>query len=337
MRKVLSVVISTYNRCSLLESGLKKMLINTDNRVDYIIGDNASTDNTWEMLNTIKDPRIKLYRNEVNLGFGNSLLLSQFVDSDYFLFLNDRDMISPDEISNLIDLVEKQYKNDMIFMCKGGMFRKKGKCKSNVYRCCFLSEHPGHIIYRSSFFYKYIDLELIKNNLLAGKEKEHAGYVMSTLLIHITQGYYVFHDYIIQPANRDKIVQTRREIHGAPYIMAGNQTNVYKSILKYLNANSVNSKRKKEIMTSRYIVSLYKTEVEYNLALKSESFRERYNCHSVNSHDWLKNGKEYTKNIIGINGHNQIIIKYIWVIFILHSFANLLRVFKNAILNRSYN
>ena len=100
-KKILSIVISTYNRCELLKSNLEAMLLYEDENIEFIICDNCSTDHTWEMLNTIYDNRVKIFRNTQNFGAINAVLNITNVTSDYFTIVNDRDYILPQKITRL--------------------------------------------------------------------------------------------------------------------------------------------------------------------------------------------------------------------------------------------
>lgn len=71
---MITVGIPVYNRASLVkiavESALRQPL--SADELEILVVDNASTDGTWEVLNAYRDPRLRLVRNERNLGlFGN--------------------------------------------------------------------------------------------------------------------------------------------------------------------------------------------------------------------------------------------------------------------------
>lgn len=77
MRPSLSIIIPAFNEeIRLYESVIEVIKAASDAAVDYevIIIDDASTDNTWEVVKKIKDsfPRVLAYRNEKNLGLGGS-------------------------------------------------------------------------------------------------------------------------------------------------------------------------------------------------------------------------------------------------------------------------
>lgn len=83
-RPLLSICIPTYNRAQLLKETLESVLVQVDrtniDKVEIIIADNASTDETDAVMAEIKKnakPAIKYLKNEKNVGLdGNCQLWS---------------------------------------------------------------------------------------------------------------------------------------------------------------------------------------------------------------------------------------------------------------------
>jgi glycosyltransferase involved in cell wall biosynthesis len=63
-----SVVIPTYNRASLLGRAIKSVLEQTYQDFEIIVVDDASTDNTEEVVRNLRDRRIRYLRHEKNRG-----------------------------------------------------------------------------------------------------------------------------------------------------------------------------------------------------------------------------------------------------------------------------
>ena len=70
MAPKISVVMSVFNGDQFLAQSIEAILNQTFTDFEFIIIDDASTDNCWEILNSFstKDHRIKLSRNEKNIG-----------------------------------------------------------------------------------------------------------------------------------------------------------------------------------------------------------------------------------------------------------------------------
>jgi len=110
---MLNIFTLTYNGCDLLTK-LKDSLIPSLNDIDYqwFIKDNASTDNTINLISSWAETKIKLiaYKNNLqNFSEGCNLLFneSSSKDEDYILLLNN-DVIFKDSnsIKNMIKIME---------------------------------------------------------------------------------------------------------------------------------------------------------------------------------------------------------------------------------------
>jgi glycosyltransferase involved in cell wall biosynthesis len=67
-KPAVSIIIPTYNRSRLLARAVKSVLNQTYQDFELIIVDDASTDNTGEVVNSFNDQRIKYVRHEKNKG-----------------------------------------------------------------------------------------------------------------------------------------------------------------------------------------------------------------------------------------------------------------------------
>lgn len=69
-KPLISVVMPVYNAGKFLPEAIKSILCQTYNNFEFIIVDDASTDNSWEIIKEYekKDNRIKAFKNNKNLG-----------------------------------------------------------------------------------------------------------------------------------------------------------------------------------------------------------------------------------------------------------------------------
>lgn len=74
-RPSLSVVMPAYNAERYIGRAIESILNQTHQDLELIIGDDASSDQTWSIINEYsqRDTRIKLFRNEVNSGATTTL------------------------------------------------------------------------------------------------------------------------------------------------------------------------------------------------------------------------------------------------------------------------
>src|SRR5260221_3579591 len=70
---MLSVLMPAYNAERFIESTVKSVLGQTFENFEFLVVDDCSTDSTSQILSNVKDPRIRVLRNEKNLGIVGSL------------------------------------------------------------------------------------------------------------------------------------------------------------------------------------------------------------------------------------------------------------------------
>ena len=59
-----SVILTSYNHAQYLEKAIESVLQQTYSDFDFIIWDDGSTDESWEIIKSYSDPRIRPFRNE---------------------------------------------------------------------------------------------------------------------------------------------------------------------------------------------------------------------------------------------------------------------------------
>lgn len=67
-QQLVSICMPAYNVENVLEAALRSVLTQTYQRIEVILIDDASTDNTHKVAQSISDERIKYFRNKTNLG-----------------------------------------------------------------------------------------------------------------------------------------------------------------------------------------------------------------------------------------------------------------------------
>ena len=92
----ISVVMSVYNGSSYLPEAVESILKQTYSHFEFIIIDDGSVDNTWEILldYATQDQRIALYRNEKNIGLTKSLNKGLRLAKGDYIARQDADDIS---------------------------------------------------------------------------------------------------------------------------------------------------------------------------------------------------------------------------------------------------
>ncbi|MBD1918050.1 MULTISPECIES: glycosyltransferase [Cyanophyceae] len=103
-----TIAIPTYNRCGLLEKSLKSALAQDYSNFRVLVLDNASSDETKTVVQSLSDPRITYVRNETNIGlFRNWSCAIELNSSPYITVLQDDDELLPGFITESILGLEK--------------------------------------------------------------------------------------------------------------------------------------------------------------------------------------------------------------------------------------
>jgi glycosyltransferase involved in cell wall biosynthesis len=70
---------------------------------EVVICDDSTTDGTWDFLKNIKDPKVRVFRNVVNLGnHGNHNQTVLHAKGEFIKFLHDDDELPPDSLSYML-------------------------------------------------------------------------------------------------------------------------------------------------------------------------------------------------------------------------------------------
>lgn len=98
---LVTIGIPTYNRArGYLREALGSALAQTYDRVEVIVADNCSDDDTADVVRAVGGDRVRYHRHERNVGAqGNFNSLVEMASGDYFLLLHDDDSVDPDFVA----------------------------------------------------------------------------------------------------------------------------------------------------------------------------------------------------------------------------------------------
>ncbi len=97
MNPKISICIPTFNRSDLLEKALKSVSVQTVKPFEVIVVDNASTDDTKEVVARYKKWGVKYFCNRKNVGMANNWnVCIKKSKGDFLTFLHNDDVISPE-------------------------------------------------------------------------------------------------------------------------------------------------------------------------------------------------------------------------------------------------
>lgn len=123
---LVTVITVTYNSAKYVRDAIEGVLAQTHKNIQYIIGDDCSTDETWNIINEYKDDRIIAYKNENNLReYPNRNKAISMAKGEYLIFIDGDDVIFPTAVEYLLFyakqfpsaalLIQKNYHNNILF------------------------------------------------------------------------------------------------------------------------------------------------------------------------------------------------------------------------------
>lgn len=109
-----SVCIPTCNGEKYIRKTMDSIVNQTYQNIEIIIVDDDSKDSTLEIIGSYNDSRIKIIKNENNLGMVNNWnKCLEYVTGEYILFLFQDDIISKNAVQRKVDILNK---NDDVVM-----------------------------------------------------------------------------------------------------------------------------------------------------------------------------------------------------------------------------
>jgi glycosyltransferase involved in cell wall biosynthesis len=123
-RARLSLCVPTYNRCALLRDALaaldaewQRLSPARRDRLEFVICDNASTDDTRLVANQFVSQhgtQAQYRRRTTNIGLDNVYLCTETATGDFVLVLSDDDELLPGALTRLFDLLDEDTQLDAV-------------------------------------------------------------------------------------------------------------------------------------------------------------------------------------------------------------------------------
>jgi glycosyltransferase involved in cell wall biosynthesis len=106
-KPLVSVLMPAYNAEPFVAEAIKGVLNQTYSNLELLIADDASTDNTKNIVSTFSDSRIKLFHNDKNLGYlqtWNKLIKE--AKGEYITFQDADDLCALNRIELLVEVLD---------------------------------------------------------------------------------------------------------------------------------------------------------------------------------------------------------------------------------------
>jgi glycosyltransferase involved in cell wall biosynthesis len=106
---LVTIAIPTFNRAALLRGCIQAAFAQTYDNIEVLVSDNASLDDTGNVLQEFNDKRLRVLRQETNIGLlpnWNACLAA--AGGEYVFFVSDDDRISPWLVERCVGVIGKQ-------------------------------------------------------------------------------------------------------------------------------------------------------------------------------------------------------------------------------------
>jgi glycosyltransferase involved in cell wall biosynthesis len=117
-----TVVIPTYNRANLLREAIGSVLNQTRQDFAILVSDNASSDNTAEVVAGFRDSRIRYHRHPQNVGMRENFRMAiAMTETEFVATLPDDDLYLPEHLQSALDALTA-YPQAVYYACPAQFF-----------------------------------------------------------------------------------------------------------------------------------------------------------------------------------------------------------------------
>lgn len=104
MKEEISVCLPVWNGAATILETIQSVLNQTWKDFELVIVDNASTDKTADLIKSIDDRRVRIYRNKRNVGCGGNLEeCKKRARGDILLYISDDDILDVNALGKIYD------------------------------------------------------------------------------------------------------------------------------------------------------------------------------------------------------------------------------------------
>lgn len=115
IQPLVSIALCTYNGAAYIRQQLDSITDQSYTNLEIIICDDASADDTWKIIEDyqVTEPRIKLFRNEKNIGYNKNFEKAFTLCSGEYVAISDQDDVWEKE---KIELMMKNWPSGSLFV-----------------------------------------------------------------------------------------------------------------------------------------------------------------------------------------------------------------------------
>lgn len=106
--QLVNIVLVTYDAENFISNTISSCLNQTYKNIEVLILDNASSDNTVSTIESFKDERLKLFKNNTNVGpYAGLNFLLEKAEGEYIAIQDHDDIWFPEKIEKQVEFMEK--------------------------------------------------------------------------------------------------------------------------------------------------------------------------------------------------------------------------------------
>jgi glycosyltransferase involved in cell wall biosynthesis/uncharacterized coiled-coil protein SlyX len=142
-----TVVLTSYNHAKFLHESIDSVLNQTYSDFRLLIWDDASTDESWAIINSYSDPRIQAFRNKTNQGGKFPEMSPEMVSGEYIAIHHSDDVWEPQKLEKQVPFLDSHpeigavFTNAMIIGEQGEPFEDKAHFYYSIFNQPNRSRH----------------------------------------------------------------------------------------------------------------------------------------------------------------------------------------------------
>lgn len=122
-----TIAVPTYNREDNIGDAIESALLQDIPNLEILVIDDQSVDNTFKVIQSYSDPRLRIVRNDTNIGlFGNFNRCLELATGQYIKILCDDDKLVPGCIRREVDVMDANHNVALLFS-KGQRMGSSGR------------------------------------------------------------------------------------------------------------------------------------------------------------------------------------------------------------------
>ena len=111
-----TIITIVYNSGKFLKETIESVLAQTYDHFEHVIIDDCSSDDSWDIVQRYSDPRIKKFRNDINIGeYANRTKALKNATGQFVIFIDGDDIIYPHALEILAKYVNLFPESAMFF------------------------------------------------------------------------------------------------------------------------------------------------------------------------------------------------------------------------------